>query len=142
MSNLFGEGMMETAVLTTRGDLRIPTGIVGAEESDDITITAKAIAEIKRIREQNNIPETYGLRMGVRGGGCSGFSYALGFDAEPRSNDIVLEADGLRVFIDAKSMFYLMGVTLDFSDGLMGRGFTFKNPNATRTCGCGSSFAA
>lgn len=133
---------METAVLTTRGDLRIPTGIVGAEESDDITITAKAIAEIKRIREQNNIPETYGLRMGVRGGGCSGFSYALGFDAEPRSNDIVLEADGLRVFIDAKSMFYLMGVTLDFSDGLMGRGFTFKNPNATRTCGCGSSFAA
>lgn len=134
--------MMETAVLTTRGDLRIPTGIVGAEESDDITITAKAIAEIKRIREQNNIPETYGLRMGVRGGGCSGFSYALGFDAEPRSNDIVLEADGLRVFIDAKSMFYLMGVTLDFSDGLMGRGFTFKNPNATRTCGCGSSFAA
>jgi len=142
MSNLFGEGMMETAVLTTRGDLRIQTGIVGAEESDDITITAKAIAEIKRIREQNNIPETYGLRMGVRGGGCSGFSYALGFDAEPRSNDIVLEADGLRVFIDAKSMFYLMGVTLDFSDGLMGRGFTFKNPNATRTCGCGSSFAA
>ncbi|KXB98703.1 MAG: heme biosynthesis protein HemY [Chlorobi bacterium NICIL-2] len=116
--------------------------MVGAEESDDITITAKAIAEIKRIREQNNIPETYGLRMGVRGGGCSGFSYALGFDAEPRSNDIVLEADGLRVFIDAKSMFYLMGVTLDFSDGLMGRGFTFKNPNATRTCGCGSSFAA
>jgi iron-sulfur cluster assembly protein len=134
--------MMETAVLTTSGDLRIPTGIVGAEESDDITITAKAIAEIKRIREQNNIPETYGLRMGVRGGGCSGFSYALGFDAEPRASDIVLDADGLRVFIDAKSMFYLMGVTLDFSDGLMGRGFTFKNPNATRTCGCGSSFAA
>jgi iron-sulfur cluster assembly protein len=133
---------MDTVVSTTHGDIRIPTGIVGAEESDDITITSKAISEIKRIREQNNIPETYGLRIGVRGGGCSGFSYALGFDAEPRPTDIVLDADGVRVFIDAKSMFYLMGVTLDFSDGLMGRGFTFKNPNATRTCGCGSSFAA
>jgi len=133
---------MDTVVSTTHGDIRIPTGIVGAEESDDITITSKAISEIKRIREQNNIPETYGLRMGVRGGGCSGFSYALGFDAEPRPTDIVLDADGVRVFIDPKSMFYLMGVTLDFSDGLMGRGFTFKNPNATRTCGCGSSFAA
>jgi len=133
---------MEATAVFVDGNISIPTGIVGAEDSDNITITAKAIAEIKRIREQNNIPETYGLRMGVRGGGCSGFSYALGFDAEPRANDIVLDADGLRVFIDPKSMFYLMGVTLDFSDGLMGRGFTFKNPNATRTCGCGSSFAA
>lgn len=132
---------METAVVTATGDISIPTGIVGADENDNITITAKAVAEIKRIREQNNIPETYGLRMGVRGGGCSGFTYALGFDAEPRPNDLVLEADGLRIFIDPKSVFYLMGVTLDFSDGLMGRGFTFKNPNATRTCGCGSSFA-
>lgn len=132
---------MQAAFLTAEGNVSIPTGIIGAEEQDNITITAKALAEIRRIREQNNIPETYGLRMGVRGGGCSGFSYALGFDAEPRSNDIILDADGIRVFIDPKSMFYLMGVTLDFSDGLMSRGFTFKNPNATRTCGCGSSFA-
>ncbi|MFM8437144.1 MAG: HesB/IscA family protein, partial [Candidatus Kapaibacterium sp.] len=70
----------------------------------------------------------------------SGMSYTLGFDAAPKEKDLVLEADGVQVFIDQKSIFYLMGITLDYSDGLSGKGFTFNNPNATKTCGCGSSF--
>ena len=67
-------------------------------------------------------------------------SYTLGYDAAPRDNDRVLNVEDLKVFIDTKSIFYLMGITLDYTDGLMGRGFTFNNPNATKTCGCGSSF--
>ncbi|OJX57354.1 MAG: heme biosynthesis protein HemY [Candidatus Kapaibacterium thiocyanatum] len=105
-----------------------------------MNVSIKALAEIKKIKEQNSIPDDYGLRLGVKGGGCSGMSYTLGFDASSRENDRVLEAEGVRMFIDTKSMFYLMGITLDFSDGLMGKGFTFNNPNATKTCGCGSSF--
>lgn len=122
--------------------LSVPTGVLGTDESDNIIITNKAIAEVKKIKASNNIADDFGLRLGVKGGGCSGMSYTLGFDAASRENDLVLDAEGVRVFIDTKSMFYLMGMTLDFSDGLMGKGFTFNNPNATKTCGCGSSFAA
>ncbi|MBK6290578.1 MAG: iron-sulfur cluster assembly accessory protein [Ignavibacteria bacterium] len=122
--------------------LSVPTGVLGTDESDNIIITNKAIAEVKKIKASNNIADDFGLRLGVKGGGCSGMSYTLGFDAVSRENDLVLDAEGVRVFIDSKSMFYLMGMTLDFSDGLMGKGFTFNNPNATKTCGCGSSFAA
>lgn len=122
------------------GVTSVPTGIMGAEESDNINISNKAIAEVKKIKEQNNIPAEYGLRVGVKGGGCSGMSYTLGFDAAPKEKDLVLNADGVQVFIDQKSIFYLMGITLDYSDGLSGKGFTFNNPNATKTCGCGSSF--
>jgi iron-sulfur cluster assembly protein len=120
--------------------LSIPTGITGTDVEDNISITAKALAQVREIKQQNSIPDSYGLRVGVKGGGCSGMSYTLGFDSESREHDMVLDAEGVQVFIDAKSIFYLMGVTLDYSDGLMGRGFTFNNPNATKTCGCGSSF--
>ncbi|MFN4909485.1 MAG: HesB/IscA family protein [Bacteroidota bacterium] len=128
--------------VTMIGDdvVSIPTGVTGTDEHDNIIITSKAISEVKKIKQQNSIADDYGLRLGVKGGGCSGMSYTLGFDAAAKENDLVLDADGVRVFIDAKSMFYLMGMTLDFSDGLMGKGFTFNNPNATKTCGCGSSF--
>lgn len=118
----------------------IPTGVTGTDENDNIIITSKALSEVKKIKSSNNIADDYGLRLGVKGGGCSGMSYTLGFDAASRDTDLVLDAEGVRIFIDAKSMFYLMGMTLDFSDGLMGKGFTFNNPNATKTCGCGSSF--
>lgn len=108
--------------------------------SSPIVLTTKAVDEVKKIMEQNSIPESYGLRVGVKGGGCSGLSYTLGFDAEKRDADKVLEQDGVRLFIDSKSLFYLMGTELDFTDGLNGRGFVFNNPQAARTCGCGSSF--
>lgn len=120
--------------------ISVPTGITGAEESDDILVTLKAIGEIRKIKEQNNIPQDYGLRFGVKGGGCSGLSYSLGFDAAPRENDRIMDAEGVKIFIDNKSVFYLMGITLDYTDGLTGRGFTFNNPRAAKTCGCGSSF--
>ncbi|MCS7176300.1 MAG: iron-sulfur cluster assembly accessory protein [Candidatus Kapabacteria bacterium] len=126
--------------MTTVTDVRLAFAIEGADEEDAITITARALEELHRIRREHQIPEHYGLRMGVRGGGCAGFSYVLGFDERPRANDFILEADGIPVFIDQRSAFYLMGCTLDFADGLMQRGFTFRNPNATRTCGCGHSF--
>jgi len=118
----------------------IPIGVTGADENDNIRITQKALNEVKKIKSQNSIPDDYGLRVGVKGGGCSGMSYTLGFDASEKDLDRVYETQGVRVFIDPKSLFYLMGVTLDYSDGLNGRGFTFNNPNATKTCGCGSSF--
>ncbi len=108
---------------------------------DIINITAKAADEIRNIKTQNNIPDSYGLRVGVKGGGCSGFSYVLAFDSEPREDDKILMLGGVKVFIDPKSLMYLAGTELDFQDGLMGRGFVFNNPNATRTCGCGNSFA-
>ncbi|MBS1911537.1 MAG: iron-sulfur cluster insertion protein ErpA [Bacteroidetes bacterium] len=111
-----------------------------AAPSSPIVLTEKAVDEVKKIMEANSIPETYGLRVGVKGGGCSGLSYTLGFDAEKRDADKVIEQDGITLFIDAKSLFYLMGTQLDFTDGLNGRGFVFNNPQATKTCGCGSSF--
>ena len=112
------------------------------ELKEEIKLTEKAVSEIKRIKEQNNIPESHGLRVGVKGGGCSGLTYVLGFDSEMRKGDQIFELHGVRVFIDPKSLFFLSGTELDFSDGLNGRGFVFNNPKATKTCGCGSSFSA
>jgi len=110
--------------------------------TEDINITPKAIKEIKRIIQENNIPENFGLRIGIKGGGCSGMTYTLGFDAEAKPTDSVIDFDGIDVFIDMKSFLYLTGTELDYVDGLNGKGFTFNNPNAKRTCGCGSSFSA
>lgn len=105
-----------------------------------IDLTQKAIAEVKKIMSRENRDGNPGLRIGVKGGGCSGLSYFLDFVEESRPDDNVLEFDGIRVFLDPKSALYLKGTKLDFSDGLNGTGFTFVNPNAQRTCGCGSSF--
>lgn len=107
---------------------------------EEITLSEKARLEVAKIMAANNIPDTYGLRVGVKGGGCSGLSYSLGFDKEPREGDKTLKIDGVQLFIDPKSLFYLLGIQLDFTDGLNGRGFVFNNPNAAKTCGCGSSF--
>ncbi len=105
-----------------------------------VTLSEKAQAEIRKIRASNDIPADYGLRVGVKGGGCSGLSYSLAFDAESSDQDVILQFDDVALWVDKKSLFYLMGAEVDFSDGLNGRGFTFSNPNATRTCGCGESF--
>ena len=107
---------------------------------EEIILSEKARAEITKIMAANNIPDTYGLRVGVKGGGCSGLSYSLGFDKEAREGDKSIEIDGVRIFVDPKSLFYLSGTQLDYTDGLNGKGFVFNNPNATKSCGCGSSF--
>lgn len=106
----------------------------------EITVTEKAQKEIARIMNENKIPENYGLRVGVKGGGCSGLTYQLGFDAENKEGDTIINSDNVKLYIDGKSLFYLTGTELDFSDGLNGKGFIFKNPNAKKTCGCGDSF--
>ena len=107
---------------------------------NEITVTEKAVKEIRQIQSENNIPESFGLRVGVKGGGCSGLTYTLGFDAEPNEGDTVIDDNSVKLFVDGKSLFYLMGTELDFTDGLNGKGFVFNNPNATKTCGCGESF--
>jgi iron-sulfur cluster assembly protein len=113
---------------------------VQANPEELVVITPRAAQEIVKIKEENEIPDAHALRLGVKGGGCSGMSYVLAFDERPREGDTVYRIQGLTVYIDPKSQFYLSGTTLDFSDGLNGRGFAFNNPNATRTCGCGHSF--
>ncbi len=86
-------------------------------------------------------PEEGGLRLGVQGGGCSGLSYSVRFDTQPRERDRVFTFDGVRVFVDPKSFIYLQGMVVDYEETLMKRGFVFHNPNATKSCGCGSSFS-
>lgn len=105
------------------------------------TITAKAVEMVKMTRTQEGMDDSYGLRVAVMGGGCSGFQYALDFEQESRPTDTVFEIDGLRVFVDPVSARYLDGVTIDYVFGMNGAGFKFHNPAATGTCGCGSSFA-
>jgi iron-sulfur cluster assembly protein len=107
---------------------------------EEIALTPKAIAEVKKLMDENAIPENYALRVGVKGGGCSGLSYTLGFDSETRAGDKVFDLEGVKLYVDYKSIFYLKGTTVDYSDGLMGKGFVFNNPLAKKTCGCGSSF--
>lgn len=106
------------------------------------TITEKASTRIKELMsEDSKVTPEYFLRVGVKGGGCSGLSYELGFDNKEEEGDNIFETSNVKVHIDKKSYLYLFGTELDFSDGLNGKGFQFINPNASRTCGCGESFA-
>jgi len=108
-----------------------------------VTLTEKAAKEVQRVMQEQNFPaETY-LRIGVAGGGCSGFQYSLTFaNSVDETNDLVNEYHGVKVAVDRKSDLFLDGTKLDFYDGLEKRGFTFDNPNAVKSCGCGSSFSA
>jgi len=105
------------------------------------SVTTKAASEIKKLLAVENIPNAV-LRVRVVPGGCSGFSYEMGFDDEIEKSDEVIESDGVRVAIDELSLPYLQGGVLDFNDGLNGTGFAISNPNATGSCGCGQSFNA
>lgn len=107
----------------------------------DLSLTDSAIQQIKKLlaRDERN---GHGLRVGVANGGCSGFSYKLDFDKQQKSDDIVLELGGVRIYVDSASAPYLAGTVIDFVTGLHGGGFKFSNPNATVTCGCGTSFSA
>jgi iron-sulfur cluster assembly protein len=106
-----------------------------------IGLTDRARTEVRRIITDQKLPDATALRVGIKGGGCSGFSYTLGFDDQVGETDQVFEFDGLRVVCDPKSFLYLSGTELDFEESLMGRGFKFGNPNASKTCGCGESFS-
>lgn len=107
-----------------------------------VTLTERAAEEVKSIIKAQSLPDHTYLRMGVKGGGCSGFSYALDLTEEKAEQDEVWEQHGVKLICDPKSHLYVEGVTIDFKDELTGRGFVFNNPKATGTCGCGSSFSA
>ncbi|TNE82026.1 MAG: iron-sulfur cluster assembly accessory protein [Bacteroidetes bacterium] len=106
-----------------------------------ITATPKAALRVAELRQEAELDNQYFIRVAVEGGGCSGLSYKLDFDNEERQGDQAFESNGVKIVVDMKSFLYLCGTELDFTDGLNGKGFNFINPNATRTCGCGESFA-
>ena len=109
--------------------------------SSPVSLTAGALEQLLRIRSDQGVPDHYGLRVGVKGGGCSGFSYLLGFD-EPKDQDTVYEFEGVKILMDKAHALYLLGMEVDWLEGLNNRGFVFNNPNAKETCGCGTSFSA
>lgn len=106
---------------------------------NDLLITDRAAKELKAIMDEQSIAENFYLRIGIQGGGCSGFGYALAFDDQISETDHTFTFGNIKVAIDYKSMLYIKGATMDYYEGAQGKGFTFDNPNATRTCGCGSS---
>ena len=108
-----------------------------------VQVTEKAIAKIRSAMAKEGISaEQGGLRLGVQGGGCSGLSYNIRFDSQPRERDRIFQFGDVRVFVDPKSFIYLHGMTLDYQETLMQQGFVFVNPQATKSCGCGTSFSA
>jgi len=109
-----------------------------------VTLTELAATKIKEIIKEQALPDGQTkLRVAVKGGGCSGFSYMLDLTEEPKGDmDEEIESQGIKILVDNKSLLYLEGTEIDFKDEVMGRGFVFKNPNATSSCGCGSSFSA
>lgn len=106
-----------------------------------ITVTDKAKERIVELKKEEGHTDSHNIRVSVKGGGCSGLMYDLDFDTTVNATDHVFEDKGIKILVDKKSLLYLIGTTLDFSDGLNGKGFQFVNPNATRTCGCGESFS-
>jgi len=119
-----------------------PVAAAGAT-GQGLHLTERAIKRVRIAMAKENIsPEEGGLRLGVMGGGCSGLSYSIKFDTQPRERDRIYDFNGVRVFVDPKSFLYLHGMTLDYEETLMRQGFNFINPNSTRSCGCGSSFSS
>jgi len=119
-----------------------PAAIAAPALAESLHVTPSAVKRARVILAKEGISlEEGGLRLGVKGGGCSGLSYAIAFDAHPRERDRIFTFDGVRVFVDPKSFVYLNGMTLDFEETLMRQGFNFINPNSTRSCGCGTSFS-
>jgi iron-sulfur cluster insertion protein len=112
----------------------------GGDSDALVSLSDKAAEKVKEIRGEENIEETYALRLKVQGGGCSGFSYDLYFD-QPQETDRPFEVKGVKLICDEMSLMYLMGTEIDYVEGLHGAGFKFNNPNVKSTCGCGSSFS-
>lgn len=106
-----------------------------------IQVTDKAKDRLFQLKQEEGHPDNHNVRVAVQGGGCSGLMYQLEFDGKVKDDDKIFEDKGIKILVDKKSILYLLGTTLDFSDGLNGKGFQFINPNASRTCGCGESFS-
>lgn len=123
----------------TSAEAHAPKPAAATGDKPLVSLTPAAQVEVKRLIDEQNKPGL-GLRLGVKGGGCSGFSYKLEFD-QKKEGDIVVPCSDFSVYLDRKSTIYLRGITLDFQKGLAGKGFVFNNPNATNTCGCGESFS-
>jgi iron-sulfur cluster assembly protein len=111
-----------------------------AVETAPVSFTPGAVKELFKLRDQQEISEDFGLRVGVEGGGCSGMNYILGFDMK-KDGDQIYYIDDIKVFMHKAHGMYLAGMQIDYQDGLNARGFTFNNPNAASTCGCGTSFS-
>ncbi|HUK66278.1 MAG TPA: iron-sulfur cluster insertion protein ErpA [Anaeromyxobacteraceae bacterium] len=124
---------METTVATP------PSRAKAEPAQTPLALTAKAVEMVKDAMTRENLTG-YGVRVGVVGGGCSGFQYSMDFENAEREGDLVYEQDGVRLFVDPMSSMYLQGVSIDYVVGLQGAGFKFNNPNARNTCGCGQSF--
>ncbi len=117
--------------------------LAGAAAAGTVTLTDAAVDQIRKLVEQGTVTEQGGLWLAVQGGGCSGLSYAVRFDSKSADKDNVFEYEGgVRVFVDPKSLIYLSGMVVDYKNDLMQQGFVFSNPNAQKSCGCGSSFSA
>ena len=112
-----------------------------ATKQSPVSLTEGALNELRRLMAEKNLPQDHALRVGVKGGGCAGFSYIIGFDKK-ENQDEEFEFGGLKIFVNKAQQIYLAGIEIDYKDGLDARGFVFNNPNATKTCGCGSSFSA
>jgi iron-sulfur cluster assembly protein/iron-sulfur cluster insertion protein len=119
----------------------ISTSVNIGQKPAPVTLSDSAVTKVTELLAQEEGGETLALRVAVKPGGCSGYSYEMFFDSEVMSDDVVREFDAVKVIVDPASAELLSGSTLDFSDGLQGAGFHITNPNATRTCGCGSSFS-
>jgi len=142
MSNMVTIGSQETfAAQPQSAAPQVPPTAQGTGQG--LQVTPKAVARIRTAMAKEGIsPAEGGLRLGVMGGGCSGLSYSIKFDTQPRERDRIYEFDDVRVFVDPKSFLYLHGMVLDYEETLMRQGFNFINPNSTRSCGCGSSFSS
>lgn len=104
-----------------------------------ISISAKVLSNIDRIKRENNIPKEYGFRIAIKNRGCSGFDYSIGFDPKSNNNDYVIEMKSIKIFIDEKSLLLLEGTKIDFKNSRDEQGFIFENPNVKTACGCGNS---
>jgi iron-sulfur cluster assembly accessory protein len=122
-------------------DSTVEANLAGDQPAEPLITLTELAAEMAKAALEREGRTDHGLRVGVVGGGCSGFQYNLGFDRAPRPDDTVIEQHGVRLFIDSMSVPYLRGMVIDYVTGLHGAGFKFLNPNASRTCGCGSSFS-
>ena len=127
--------------------LTLDSPVLNADNSSpaakSVQVTERALERVRAAMEKEGIsPEQGGLRLGVQGGGCSGLSYHIRFDTQPRERDRVFQFGSVRLFVDPKSFIYLSGMILDYENSLIKQGFNFVNPNASRSCGCGSSFSA